>query len=481
MKTPVLLLERPLRSAAIAFAYVVAFFGVLPATLFAFGRRADALLGFEPHPALEAHGLVLFCFGAALMLVGMIGLSVRGRGLPMSHLPPSLLVTRGAYALFRHPIYVGYTVAFAGFGLSAGSLGVGVVASTLLASGAAIHALGFEEPRLVRRHGEHFGAYARSVRPFPGSSFVAGAADRVWRLVSPLFQSLADTPVLFRIGPTVWVTFGLFAALGALSATALLAARLEPVCGATAVVTLVLGATAATLGGGWLVARLYRFGSFLERPVEELRRVGFVSWGGYLGLLAATFAVARTFDVPYLVVIDVALPASLIASAVGRLGCASYGCCGGRPCDSGIVWRQPESRIVRELGDAAKVPRVPAQLLSGLHALVTFAAVAVLSDDGARPGARALLVVMLYALGRFAIEFSREETRYTSFELTRGQLACGAAFGLSFVGWMTLPATAAPASIHGSLGSQLTLVAPLASGAFTFVVCGLHLRRVGTW
>jgi phosphatidylglycerol:prolipoprotein diacylglycerol transferase len=480
MKTSPRSLALPCRSLVIALGYVAGFFCLLPATLFGLGRRIDALLGFERIPALVPFGLVLLSFGTVFMLVSMVGLSVRGRGLPMSHLPPTLLVTQGLYSHFRHPIYVGYTIAFAGLGSCAGSLGIGVGASLLLAITAVIYALGFEEPRLVRRHGERFAEYSRSVRLFPGSGLLANAAVRAWRRVSPLFQRFADRPILFRVGPTLWVTFGLFAGLGAFAATALCAASLEPRYGEKPANTLVLGATLATLGGGWLVARLYRLASLIERPLEELRRVGFVSWGGYVGLIGSTLAIAHAFRMPLVEVLDLTLPSSLFASAIGRLGCLSYGCCGGRPCEHGILWRHPESRVVREFGSAASVPRVPTQLLSSLHALATFALVAALSGR-ARPGAPTLFVMILYSLGRFVIEFLREEPRYPPFELTRGQIACAAVCSLSLLGLLGLPAAGLAAPLHFSMSAPLTLVAPLASGALAFAVCGVHLRRVGSW
>ena len=283
-----------------------------------------------------------------------------------------------------------------------------------------------------------------------------------------------------RVGSTVWVTFGLFAGLGGFAATALLATSLAPSLGIESANALVLGITAATLAGSWFVARLYRIRTFIERPLDELRRVGFVSWGGYAGLIGCALVAARVLGIPPLDVLDLALPSSLLASAIGRLGCLSYGCCTGRPSSAGIRWRRPESRIVRELGESGCVPRVPAQLLSSLHAVATFALVAALAGL-ARPGLPTLLVLLVYSLGRFAIECLREEPRYTRFELTRGQIASAAVFLVALVLLFFLPAEGIAASFHLTAFSPLTLVAPLASGALTFVVCGVHHRHVGTW
>jgi phosphatidylglycerol:prolipoprotein diacylglycerol transferase len=345
--------------------------------------------------------------------------------------------------------------------------------------GAAIYALGFEEPRLVHRHGVRFAAYARSVPLFPGSTVVHRFALRVWLAVSPAVQWLADRPVMFRSGPLVWVTFGAFAGLGTFVATALTAVSLAPVYGVGQASALVLGVTAATLVGAWLVARLYRIGELVARPLEELRRVGFVSWGGYVGLIGAALVTGHCAKMPLLDVIDLVLPASLLLSAVGRLGCVAYGCCAGRPCVHGIRWRRAESRIVRELGEIGRVSRVPTQLLQCVHALATFAVVTALAGR-AKPGAPTLFVMILYALGRFAIEFLRDEPRFGRFELTRGQITCAAVFTLSTSGLFLLPAAAGTAaSFHFAKVSPLALAAPLVSGIVALVVCSAHGRRVG--
>jgi protein-S-isoprenylcysteine O-methyltransferase Ste14 len=98
-----------LRAAAIVAAYVVVFFGLLPALLWTLGGRWDAQLHL---PALPAPPIVSV-LGAAVAAVGTLGMARAmdalwrvGRGLPISHLPPQHLVTSGPYHWFRHPIYV---------------------------------------------------------------------------------------------------------------------------------------------------------------------------------------------------------------------------------------------------------------------------------------------------------------------------------------------------------------------------------------
>lgn len=69
----------------------------------------------------------------------------------------SALVTVGAYALTRNPMYVGWSVAVVGLGLAARS--AWLVATGLLAMTALDREVDAEEARLLRRFGPEYAAY----------------------------------------------------------------------------------------------------------------------------------------------------------------------------------------------------------------------------------------------------------------------------------------------------------------------------------
>jgi len=69
----------------------------------------------------------------------------------------SALVTVGAYALTRNPMYVGWSVAVVGLGLAARS--AWLVATGLLAMTALDREVDAEEARLLRRFGQEYAAY----------------------------------------------------------------------------------------------------------------------------------------------------------------------------------------------------------------------------------------------------------------------------------------------------------------------------------
>src|SRR3972149_9420790 len=106
-------------------------------------------------------------------------------------------------------------------------------------------------------------------------------------------HSLANWTVLFRVGEYIFVTLGLFAAggalLGGLWASALLLGQGLPLL------------DVALLVGGLLVGHIvparaflfpWRLPDLLRRTGETLRTVEFVSWGGFIAVVAGLVAYA---------------------------------------------------------------------------------------------------------------------------------------------------------------------------------------------
>jgi phosphatidylglycerol:prolipoprotein diacylglycerol transferase len=478
-------LRAPWRASGIVVLYTVVFFGLLPAVLWALGAAFDR--GFalpRLSSALMPVGTALFVAGALFMLASMYALAVRGRGLPISHLPPVVLVARGIYARLRHPIYVGYALAALGVGLRAQSLGHAVFAPLLLWVGTLIYARGFEEPRLRSRFGAAYAAYANATPlvPVPFAAELARFGQRCWLAARPRVERLANRTVLFRVGESLWVTYGALVALGgvmgAVTAAPLLAGLgLSP----RAVAFYELGLALAMLAGGRLVWLLYEWRRVWREPSIAVRRVGFVSFGGYAGFLLFTPLFARVTHLPVLALLDRTLPPAFLISAWGRLGCLSYGCCYGRPCRHGLRWSDPASKVNRERGALGPVPRVPTPLLHSVLAALIAALGFTLLAQGALPGAIAATMLLAYATLRFAIEQFRDEPRLGAVAFTKGQLLSLPIAVLAVVLFITLPASSiAHAEVDVSV---LRAVAPVfvAVGVLAFAVCGFHRREIGRW
>jgi phosphatidylglycerol---prolipoprotein diacylglyceryl transferase len=476
----------------IVLSYGLAFLLLLPALLWGLGGRLDNILRLpRTTAAARPLGYVLLATGGLWTAFSMLWLSARGRGLPISHLPPRQLVGSGPYRISRHPIYLGAIATVAGAGLADRSAGRGIVAPLLLALACLAYVLGFEEARLTARFGPDYAAYSRRtpLLRFPGRRLLGALAGRAWSLLRPPLERLADRPVLFRLGPTIWMTYGLFVAL-AIPPMVFVEGQifLDAGWSKTKVFLVTLGfAASMTLGARvlWLV---------LYAPVPPwrdratLRQVGFVSWGVYAGLIAFALVLGWAQHKSPLWLLDRAIPVGLLGSAVGRLGCLTYGCCYGRPTERGIRWRAPESKVVRELGPEGSVPRIPTQLLSSLHAGVVAVTVLELTRRGLPTGAATGFSMVLYALGRFTIEAFRDpatnRTGHRDRAVTIGQMQCMLIFAVGLVILLTVHGPSSwpqPARLPTAATLSDLWPAALALAALVFVPVSLHLRRVGRW
>ncbi|HET9929561.1 MAG TPA: prolipoprotein diacylglyceryl transferase family protein [Polyangiaceae bacterium] len=477
------------RSAIIVIAYVLGFFGVLPITLVRFGLRVDAALGLP-----EVSGAVGRWLGAPLSLLGwvllsraMLELSQRGRGLPISHLPPRRLVVSGWFARLRHPIYVGYSLSLLGAGLALRSVGVALVATPLLVGAWCAYAAFIEEPVLVRRFGASYEAHLARTQRLPHPGELEGLAALLWRLLRPAAEFVAARPVLFRLGPGVWVGYGAFVALGAASAAALAVVFFAKALPSLLVYEYVLGLALCMLVGGRLAWLGYERRALFTAPKETLRRVGFVSFGAYAAMLvfASAWPKLRASELGSLWFLDRTMLACLVCSGFGRLGCLSYGCCYGKPWSHGMRCTHPKSKVRRERGPDGALPRAPTQVLSALLAFGSAALLAALLVQGAPRGFSAAFTAVVYGLSRFGLEGLRDEPRFFDGRLTRGQILA-ALIGVSALALLAF----APFGSRTGL-EFVTSLDPSALRAFpwlpalaalpVFTVCGYHRRDVGRW
>lgn len=165
------------RRVAIVAAYLVVFWGLLPAGLWRAARELDRRwLGVRP---ASPSAVVLLAAGAALLAWGMLELWRGGRGLPVSALPPPRFTRRGPYRLVRHPIYFGFDLALLGAGLVAGSPGLAwVIAPAFLPLWMLYAAI--EERGLGRRFGEPYRRYRRQVGMLPRAPLYPLAQLLAW-------------------------------------------------------------------------------------------------------------------------------------------------------------------------------------------------------------------------------------------------------------------------------------------------------------
>jgi phosphatidylglycerol:prolipoprotein diacylglycerol transferase len=306
--------------------------------------------------------------------------------------------------------------------------------------------------------------------------------------VSRQLDRLADKVILFRIGDLVFVTFGLFAALGAIATLSGAGAILvgQGMSGGH-FLAMGLASCVTVVIGSWAVAQALDFRLVLESPREMLLRPVFASWGGIL-LLPIVFAgFARVTGLDTLVLLDAVCRTILLGHAIGRLGCLSYGCCFGRPTRHrlAITYRNPAAKAAR-VADLHGVPLHPAALYEAGMDVAIFLLVNGAAVLGAPVGIPSGLTFLLYGVGRFAIEFVKDNHgRMLLGPIAVNHVICVV---VSTAGLLMLRVALAdpirPPETLWTVGLPAVAnawPAILAAATVVFVGFALHRRRVGGW
>lgn len=304
---------------------------------------------------------------------------------------------------------------------------------------------------------------------------------------------LADRVVLFRCGNAVFVTFGLFAGLGALlSMTAMGGLLVVQGVAVHVFLLLTLAGSAAVVLGSWVAGQVFDYELLLRSPRDALRRPVFVSWGGLVGMLLVLAVFAPFTGLGLLVILDAAARSVPLGHALGRLGCLSYGCCFGRPTGSlvAITYRNPEAKAVRVAG-LQHVPLHPAAFYEAVLDCGILVVANAASWIGVPHGVPTALAFLLYGLGRFAVEFLRDDRD----RFARPPLAMLPALSVNHLLCLALVAVvtlALPALFRGDTAPFVSWTASLAaapallpitapSAGLVFLGFSLHRGRVGEW
>ena len=249
-------------------------------------------------------------------------------------------------------------------------------------------------------------------------------------------------PVFFQMGGIVGYSYGLMIGIGALLAIFVSEwrAKRRGLDGELVFSAAVWGLLAGLLGAK-LTFIISNIKLLFTNPSYVLGTNGFTVYGGVvLGIIVGGLIVKRKkVDVP--VYLDLVIPQIALAQGFGRIGCFLAGCCYGKPTDShfGVVF--PVEAIA-----PSGIPLIPTQLISAAGDFLIFAILLLLSNFATdylkvRKGEEELLdkdavtkklrffqplsisgmYLILYGIGRFAIEFLRADPRRTALGLSCNQ------------------------------------------------------------
>lgn len=468
--------------------YVVVFVVMLPVFLVVTGLRIDEILpvAWQPTPLLYISGWICLAGGIGMMAGAMGQLWHEGQGLPISHLPPRRFVATGLYRYVRHPIYIGFTLAFLGIAVILPSFWMLFFCVPLLLIGWINYVVFYEEPVLIERFGHSYLQYRERVDLFGLAHRLPWPKQTLNRLASGITSVLtkvASRTVLYQRGRFILVTYGALIVVGSLlmmvhTVTLMLAQGLSMNAAAVFIAIGVLSSM--------LLARIFWWLGFwrslIHEPLFGIRRVGFISWGALFGLLLVSVFHAWFYERSLLLITDVLVVSMFIAYAFGRIGCLTYGCCYGIPSHNyGVRYESMQAKVLRECGTEHRL-RHPTQIYSSLHGVVLFVVLNLMLWAGMPLGGITAFGFMLYAIGRAEVEWFRDRKRYFGL-FTGGHIGC---LFLFFLGWGLLfvvdtSTFLSPWSGAHFVDSLKLLPLILVLGVVVLLVMGSHWKQIGTW
>lgn len=212
---------------------------------------------------------------------------------------------------------------------------------------------------------------------------------------------------LFSIGPISVHSYGLFTAIG-LMAALWLACKRAPKKGLDG--DICYGILFCGVIFGYLCSKLtyvlVEFDRFIQNPKMFLSQSGFVVIGGLAGGVLAACIYCRIKKTKFLPYFDLCAPSIAIAQGFGRIGCFMAGCCYGRETDSFIG-------IAFSHSDFAPngVKLIPTQLISSAFDFLNMAFLIWLAKKKRKTGFISAVYMLTYSVGRFLVEYLRNDDR----------------------------------------------------------------------
>ncbi len=217
-------------------------------------------------------------------------------------------------------------------------------------------------------------------------------------------------PILIKIGPITIYSYGFFIAsafLLALAVTSREARRRD--LNVSLVSDLGFYIIVSAIVGSRLLYVVIKWSYFKKHLLESLMiwKGGLVFVGGaILAMGVAVIFLKKKGEDPWIWA-DCMAPAIAIGQFVGRIGCLMAGCCYGRYCTMpwAITFTDPHSLA------PLNVPLHPTEIYHSLAGLITFFILWLTRDRFKKKGQLFGLLMVLYGIGRFVIEFYRGDFR----------------------------------------------------------------------
>ena len=223
----------------------------------------------------------------------------------------------------------------------------------------------------------------------------------------------------FQIGPITFYMYGLMIALGFFAALLMTLQRGKKRQFSE---DIIWGIFFCAVVGGVIGCRFLYYIVELPNIIEDPSilwnfKNGYVVYGGIIGGILTSYIYCRIKKVKFLPYFDLVMPAVSLAQGFGRIGCLCAGCCYGRETDAwyGITFH-----------DAHFAPNgvklIPTQLISSVGDLAICGILLWYASKKPKTGRVASMYMLLYGVGRFAVEFLRNDYRGSIGALSTSQI-----------------------------------------------------------
>lgn len=204
-----------------------------------------------------------------------------------------------------------------------------------------------------------------------------------------------------------------------------------------AVLDIAIYAILAGFLGGKMLYVIVEWKRFVQDPWSVLGSAGFVVYGGIITGVLAGYIYTRIKKISFVQYFDLIMPEIAIAQGFGRIGCFLAGCCYGRKTDSflGVIF--PEGSMA-----PAGVKLLPTQLFMSAGDFLIALLLILYARKNKTDGNVGAGYLVLYGVGRFAVEFLRNDARGSVGALSTSQFISIfiVAIGIAFFVWNTLRA-----------------------------------------
>jgi phosphatidylglycerol:prolipoprotein diacylglycerol transferase len=213
-------------------------------------------------------------------------------------------------------------------------------------------------------------------------------------------------PILFDFGNFTIYTYGFMIAVGVVAGVFYMAKRGKREVGLTfdQANNLFLFIFLAALVGGKVFLFFENPSYYLDNPRKLIAGSGFVFYGSFLFAVPTMLWYFKKHKLPTYKMLDIMAITTCLVHMFGRVGCFFAGCCYGKPTEGflSVVFTDPACQA-----KPLDTPLFPTQLMEAGYILLVMLVLLYMRSRRKFYGQLFLLYLLLYAAGRFGLEYFR--------------------------------------------------------------------------